>query len=72
MTRIKVIKKNTIKEFVQALKTNEENLKAKSGQREMVKTIESWVTDWRKHSENKTQYALNELKYLRLNKLAGI
>ena len=72
MTRIKVIKKNAIKEFVQTLETNEESLKPKSGQREMVKTIENWITDWRKHSENKTRCALNELTLLRLNKLAGI
>ena len=66
MTQIKVIKKNAINEFDQTLKTNEESLKLKSGQREMVKTIENWVSDWRKHSENKTQSALNELIHLRL------
>lgn len=72
MTGIKVIKKNAINEFAQTLATNEENLKPKSGQREMVKTIENWVTDWRKHSENKTRSALNELAHLRLKKIARL
>ena len=72
MTGIKVIKKNAINEFAQTLETNEESLKPKSGQRHMVKTIENWVTDWRKHSETKTRAALNELTQLRLKKLAGI
>jgi hypothetical protein len=47
MSRIKVIKRGEIKETVQALKRNDAELKSRQKRREIVKTVENWVNDWR-------------------------
>jgi hypothetical protein len=59
MSKIKVIKKDAIREFDYSFNSNA--VKPRSKQREMVKTVENWVVDWRRRTEIRTQLALAEL-----------
>jgi hypothetical protein len=70
MSKIKVIKKNAIREFDYSLKPNE--VKPKSKKCEMVETVENWVVDWRRHTEIKTRFALDELTRSKLQGSTGI
>jgi hypothetical protein len=70
MSKIKVIKKNAVKEFDRPVNTPEAEPKSK--QREMVETIENWVADWRRRTEVRTRLASGELTRLRLKDSVGV
>lgn len=70
MSKIKVIKKNAVREFHSSFNTTE--AKPKSKQREMAETIENWVSDWRRQTEIQTQLALDLLTGLKLEDSVGM
>lgn len=72
MSKIKVIKKNAIRESNCPVRTNEVNVKRKPKQRDMVETVEEWITDWRRRTEDQTRLALGELTRLRLTDSIGM
>ncbi len=72
MSKIKVIKKNTISEYNPSFNTTKVKLKPKSKQQEMVETIENWISDCRQNTETKTQNALEGLTRLKLAGSVGM
>jgi dipeptidase len=72
MSKIKVIKKNTISESNHSFNTTKVKLKQKSKQQEMVETIENWISDCRQSTETKTRNALEGLTRLQLEDSVGM
>jgi hypothetical protein len=72
MSKIKVIKKNTISESNQSFNTTKVKLKPKSKQQMMVETIENWISDCRQSTETKTRNALEGLTRLQLEDSVGM
>jgi hypothetical protein len=59
MNRIKVFKKSVAIDLSRPFQTVQANPKVK--EREIVRTVENWIADWRTESEIKTRVALQTL-----------
>ncbi|HVE57990.1 MAG TPA: hypothetical protein VNB22_14245 [Pyrinomonadaceae bacterium] len=73
MKNIKVIKKDAVSKPDEQVKKVEENeLQQKAKGRNVIKTIENWIAEWRIRSEIETLRALSELNNLKLKNSNGI
>jgi len=72
MSKIKVIKKNGHIEPNRPFETIEEDSQPKSNRRQAIETVESWITDWRRHSEIKARLALDDLIRFKLQDSNGM
>ena len=66
MNKIKVIKKGAAGEPDNRVNAVKEKSPLKSNGREAIKTVESWITDWRARTESETRRAFAELTSLKL------
>jgi hypothetical protein len=66
MNKIKVIKKVAVVELDNRVNAIEEKRPLKSNGRDAIKTVESWIADWRARTESETRRAFAELTSLKL------
>ena len=66
MNKIKVIKKGAAREPDNRFNSVEEKSPPESKGRDAIKTVESWVADWRARTESETRRAFAELTSLKL------
>jgi hypothetical protein len=71
MGKIKVIKKNAAREFDGPCRAAGAGPRPQSKKRELVETVEAWVSNWRRLAEIEKLVALDKLSRLRLEDSAG-
>ena len=67
MNKIKVIKKGAARESDNRFNSVEEKSPPESKGRDAIKTVESWVADWRARTESETHCAFAALSGLKFS-----